>query len=368
MRGAIGAMAYIHPDLALFLAAIFVLGVFIRLYRETEVEIRGFGWIFLGISLFLIASFFNWFEETPLGYLMLKVTDEEGWDFIIPVFGYAPGGLMFCIGFAEWLRMAFILKKEVEQREIAETELKAALAAAGRANEAKNKFLSTMSHELRTPLAAIVGFSEIMSDPRHRKMGTADYIEYSRIILQSGKHLEKTIDDILTLTQVDAEEYQLDEETFDISGIVAECVYVLIGETEKKGLQVRKALEPNLAISADKRLIKQILLNILSNAIKFSHEGGIIDVRLRKDRVRGIMVSVQDEGIGMTPSDAKKALEPFSQFEETLTRKSNGPGLGLPLAKRFVEMHGGLLEITSQQYQGTKIDIVLPNERVRASN
>lgn len=360
-------MAYIHPDLALFLAAIFVLGVFIRLFRETEVEVRGFGWIFLGISLFLVASFFNWFEETPLGYLMLAVTDEEGWDFIVPVFGYAPGGLMFCVGFAEWLRMAFILKKEVEQREIAEAELKSALASAGRANEAKNKFLSTMSHELRTPLAAIVGFSEIMSDPRHRKMATDDYIEYSKIILQSGKHLEKTIDDILTLTQQDADDYQLDEEAFDISAIAGECVYILAGEAEKKDIKVKKTLDVNLNVLADKRLVKQILLNILSNAVKFSGEGSIIDVTLKKDDIRGIILSVQDEGIGMTPTDAKKALEPFTQFEDTLTRKSNGPGLGLPLAKKFIEMHGGLLEITSQQYKGTKIDIVLPPERIQST-
>ena len=359
-------MEYIHPDLVLFLAAIFVLGVFIRLFRETEVEVRGFGWIFLGISLFLLASFFNWLEETPLGYLMLAVTDEEGWDFIVPVFGYAPGGVLFCVGFAEWLRMAFILKKEVEQRKIAETELKSALASVGRANEAKNKFLSIMSHELRTPLTAIVGFSEIMSDPRHRKMTTSDYAEYSKIILQSGEHLKQTIEDILTLTQQDAEEYQLNEETFEVSGVISECIYILLSEAEKNTIHIETTLEPNTSVFADKRLIKQALLNILSNAIKFNNKGGSIQVSLTNSRQRGIILAVEDTGIGMTPTEAKKALEPFTQFEETLTRKSTGPGLGLPLAKRFVEMHEGVLEITSQQNKGTKIDIVLPPARLRS--
>ena len=358
-------MEYLHPDLVLFLGAIFVLGVFIRLFKQTEVRVRGFGWIFFGITLFLLASFFNWFEETPYGYLMLAVTDEEGWDFIVPVFGYAPGGIMMCVGFAEWLRMAFVLKQEIDQRKLTESELKSALLAADKASEAKDKFLSTMSHELRTPLSAITGFSEIMSDPRHREMSKQDYIEYSQIILQSSQHLNQTIEDILTLAQQDTSDYELNEETFEFASVIEECTYVLAGEAAKKSIKVEKSLAPGIFLFADKRLTKQILLNILSNAIKFSREGGNVEVALANDPSRGAFVSIQDHGIGMSPNKARKALEPFSSFDAPQTKKSNGPGLGLPLAKKFTELHGGTLEISSQQYAGTRIDVIFPRERLR---
>lgn len=355
-----GVMDYIHPDLALFLAALFVLGVFLRLFFETSVKVRGFGWIFFGISLFLVASFFNWFEETPLGYLMLEFTDEEGWDFIVPVFGYAPGGLMFCIGFAEWLRMAFILKKEVEQRQIAEQELKASLAEADKANAAKDKFLSSMSHELRTPLTAIIGFSEIMSDPNYRQLTPSEYADYSEVILRSSNHLLQTIDDILSLTEVDAHEYQLNEEQFDTQTIVSECFYLLAVEAEKAGVKLKKTGPDPLYIEGDKRLFKQIVLNLVSNGIKFGEDGGWVKTDMVVDQNRGFIFEVEDSGSGMTPDEAKGALEPFTQFEDPLSRKTSGTGVGLTLVKRFVEMHGGKLEITSQKGKGTTVQAVLP--------
>ncbi|MBO6503541.1 MAG: HAMP domain-containing histidine kinase [Kordiimonadaceae bacterium] len=356
---------YIHPDLVLFLAAIFVLVVFIRLYRQTDIEVRGFRWIFGGITLFLLASFFNWFEETPLGYLMLEFTDEEGWDFIVPVYGYAPGGIMFCFGFAEWLRMSFILKKEIEQRLVTERELKAALAAAERANSAKDKFLSIMSLELKTPLTAVIGFSEIMSDPRNRKLSPAEYVEYSDIILKSSNHLLATIDDILSLAQMDAETYELDEVEFDPTEVVEECFYLMAVEAENANVKLEKTIQGSSRLTADRRLIKQIALNLLSNAIKFNDAGGTATMSLVHDPTRGFVMSVADTGAGMTPLEAKQALEPFTQFEETMTRKASGAGLGLPLVKRFAEMHGGKLEITSQKEVGTEVQVILPPERVQ---
>ncbi len=357
-------MDYIHPDLALLVAATFVLGVFIRLYRQTDVEVQGFGWIITGVSLFLLASFFNWFEETPYEYLMLQFTDEEGWDFIIPVYGYAPAGLMFCIGFAAWLRMAFILKKEIEQRQVVEAELKAALESANKANVAKNKFLSTMSLELRTPLTAVIGFSEIMSDPRHRKMSISDYIEYSGVILKSSNHLLQTIDDILSLAQLDAGTYTIDEQEFNLSELAEECLYLLAVEAEKATVTVQKSIEGSVQMRGDRRLMKQVLLYLMSNAIKFNRENGVASLAIKIEKMRGIVISVKDTGVGMTPKEAKQALEPFTQFEDTLTRKVTGTGLGLPLVKRFTEMHSGKLEITSQKDSGTEVQVILPKDRI----
>lgn len=358
-----GISDFIHPDLALLVAATIVLGIFIRLYRQTDVEVQGFGWIITGVSLFMIASFFNWFEETPFEYLMLQFTDEEGWDFIIPVYGYAPAGLMFCVGFAAWLRMAFLLKKEIEQREVAENELRAALKAASNANVAKDKFLSTMSLELRTPLTAVIGFSEIMSDPRHRQMTMADYVEYSGVILKSSNHLLKTIDDILSLAQVDSETYEMNEQDFDLCQVAEECLYLLAIEAENAGVSFLKTLPSSLRMRGDRRLVKQIVLNLLSNAVKFNAGAKEARLMISRDAVRGIMISVQDTGIGMTPKEAKQALEPFTQFEDTMTRSASGLGLGLPLVKRFVGMHGGKLEITSQKGSGTEVKVILPSER-----
>ncbi len=359
-------MDYFHPDMVLFLAAMFVLGVFIRLYRQTDVSVRGFGWIFLGISMFLLASFFNYLEETPLGYLMLSVTDEEGWDFIVPVFGYAPGGLLFCVGFAEWLRMAFVLQKEVEQREIAERELTLALAEASQASKVKDQFLSIMSHELRTPLTAIIGFSEIMSDPRHRNLTIPEFIEYSTIVLQSGNHLLKTVDDILTLAQTEAQDYELDEETFSLEEIIGECLYLLSVEAEKAKVKLTKTVAHGKSMFGDKRLVKQIVLSLLSNGIKFIKDGGIVDCALDVDPARGITLTVSDNGIGMAADEAQKALEPFTQISDPQSRHRMGTGIGLTLVKRFTEIHGGTLEITSQKGRGTDVTVIFPLERIRS--
>lgn len=358
-------MAYIHPDMALFLAAIFVFALFIRLYRHTVVEIRGFGWIFSGLALFLLASFFNYFEETPLGYLMLTVTDEEGWDFIVPVLGYAPGGIMFSLGFTEWLRMAFRLKNEIQQREIIEEELKVALAEAGQANAAKDQFLAIMTHELRTPLTAIIGFSEIMSDPSYRKLSTVEYIEYSNIVLKSSQHLLETIDDILLLAQVQAKQYQLKEEIFSLEEVINECIFTLSSEAAKVNVELSKPLPGSTTIFADLRLVKQIIMNLITNGIKFTREGGSVTCSLRVNPVDGIALNISDNGIGMSPAEAKRALEPFIQLSDAKSRHQMGIGLGLTLVKRFTELHNGAVEITSQQGKGTDVRIILPASRIR---
>lgn len=357
-------MDYLHPDIALLLAAIFVLGVFIKLHRETEMTVHGFVWILLGVSMFVLASFFNWFEETPYGYLMLTVTDEEGWDFIVPVFGYAPAGLMFCFGFAEWLRMAFILKKEIEQRKIAEHELKAALAEAGKANTAKDKFLSIMSHELRTPLTAIIGFSEIMSDPKYRKLNASEYADYSEVILKSGNHLLQTVDDILTLTQTDGHLYEISDDIFDASTVITECFFLMAVEAEKAGVVLHKNAPVGIRLHGDKRLFKQIVLNLLSNGVRFNRSNGKVTCSIFVDMDRGCVLRVEDTGVGMTSEEAKRALEPFTQLEDTISRTTGGTGLGLPLVKRFIGLHDGTLEITSQQGNGTTVDAIFPLSRL----
>lgn len=358
-------MAFIHPDMALFLAAIFVFVLFIRLYKQTVGDVRGFGWVIGGLALFLLASFFNYLEETPLGYLMLEFTDEEGWDFIVPVLGYAPGGLLFSIGFTEWLRMAFRLKNEIQQREVAEEELNVALAEAGHANKAKDQFLSSMSHELKTPLTAIIGFAEIMSDKKYRKLSPEEYTDYSDIILRSSNHLLATIDDILMLSQIQAREYKLKEEIFTIEEVINECVFVLSGEASKARVKLSPSLTSATMMFADQRLVKQIVLNLVSNGIKFIPKGGLVSCSLTVSPVQGITILVSDTGVGMSPEEAKRALEPFTQLSEAKSRNQMGTGLGLTLVKRFTELHNGVVEITSQKGKGTDVRVIFPASRLR---
>lgn len=358
-------MAFVHPDMALFLAAIFVFALFIRLYKQTVVDVRGFGWIFTGLALFLLASFFNYLEETPFEYLMLAYTDEAGWDFIVPVLGYAPGGLMFSIGFTEWLRMAFRLKNEIQQREIAEEELKVALSEAGQASKAKDQFLSAISHELKTPLTAIIGFSEIMSDAKYRILSVEEYVEYSDVILRSSNHLLGTIDDILTLSQLQNKEYQIKEEIFNLEDVINQCLFVLSGEASKANVKLSRPLSETTMVFADKRLVKQIVLNLLSNGIKFITDGGAVSCSVAVSPVQGITILVQDSGVGMSPDEAKRALEPFTQLSEANSRNQMGSGLGLTLVKRFTELHKGAVEITSQRGKGTDVRVIFPASRLR---
>lgn len=360
-------MEFIHPDMALFLAAIFVFALFIRLYRQTVVDVRGFGWIFAGLGLFLLASFFNYLEETPLEYLMLAYTDKEGWDFIVPVLGYAPGGLMFSIGFTEWLRMAFRLKNEIQQREIAEEELKVALSEAGHANKAKDQFLSVISHELKTPLTAIIGFAEIMSDAKYRKLSVEEYAEYSDVILRSSNHLLGTIDDILTLSQMQEKEYKIKEEIFCLEEVVNECMFALSGEASKSNVKLSRPLTEATMIFADQRLVRQIVLNLVSNGIKFISDGGDVTCSISVCPVQGITILVNDTGIGMSPDEAKQALEPFTQLSDVASRNQMGTGLGLTLVKRFSELHKGAVEITSQRGKGTDVKVIFPASRLRRS-
>lgn len=358
-------MAYIHPDMALFFASLIVLGIFIRLYGLIEGNVRGFGWTILGITLFVLASFFNYLEETPFGYLMLAYTDEEGWDFIVPVFGYAPGGLLFCIGFAQWLRMAFVLRKEIDQRKIVERELEVALVEAGKANAAKDQFLAIMSHELRTPLTAIIGFSEIMSGDRYTNIEPEKYAEYSDIIRKSGEHLLHTIDDILALSEVEAHDYELKEAIFCLEEVLNECLYLLTVEAQNAHVSLPRELRTETKMVGDRRLIKQIFLNLLSNAIRFNRDNGAVLLVLDKDPTRGIFVTVSDTGVGMSAGEAKKALEPFAQLEDTHSRHQDGTGLGLTLAKKFTELHDGTFELTSQKGTGTDITVRFRPDRLR---
>ena len=231
------------------------------------------------------------------------------------------------------------------------------------ANQAKSEFLANMSHELRTPLNAIIGFSEVINRGMFGPLSER-YRSYGGDIFDSGNHLLKLINEILDLSKLEAGHFELHEENVDIAAVIGTSKRLIEAQAEKAKVRLTEAIEDDLPlVRADERRMRQILINILSNAVKFTPEGGLVRVQSAVTDA-GLVISVSDTGIGMSPEEIPKALEPFGQIDSTISRKYEGTGLGLPLAKHLVELHGGKLTVESALNVGTTVTIVLPAERV----
>jgi signal transduction histidine kinase len=235
------------------------------------------------------------------------------------------------------------------------------------ANEAKSQFLANMSHELRTPLNAILGFSEAMREALFGPLA-AKYKSYAGDIHASGSHLLRLINELLDLSKIEAGKLKLNEEEIDLLDVAEECQRLVIDRARQGSIDLQTQVPPELPrIMADRLRLKQVLLNLLSNAVKFTPPGGRVRLAGADLGRRGIEVTVADTGIGMDPRDVPLALQPFQQIDSRLTRRFEGAGLGLPLSKTFVEMHGGTFEITTAPARGTTVRIVLPAGRAVAA-
>jgi signal transduction histidine kinase len=253
--------------------------------------------------------------------------------------------------------------KQLRRRERAETDLAAARRAAESSSRAKSRFLAHMSHELRTPLNAIIGFSELIKTGMWGPLN-ARYREYAGDIFNSGKHLLQLINEILDLSKLEAGQFELHEESVDLAELVRECLHLVEQQAADAGIELRQTIPPDIRfLRADDRRLRQIVINLLSTAVKFTSEGGQVRVALAR-RNGGVTLEVSDTGIGMNASDLARALEPFGQVDSALSRKYEGTGLGLPLAKQLVELHGGTLAIRSEPRVGTTVTITLPAERM----
>ena len=254
---------------------------------------------------------------------------------------------------------------DISDRQTAQETLRQAKEQAELADRSKSQFLANMSHELRTPLNAIIGFSEIMTDKLFGALGDPRYEEYARDIRESGRHLLTLINDILDLSKIEAGQAILREEQVALAEIVDVCVRLVGDRAQRGGLALEIAdFEDFPPLWADRIKLKQILLNLLSNAIKFTPGGGTVGVSAQRLPDGGLGVRVSDTGIGMRAEDIPAALQPFRQVESSLSRKHEGTGLGLPLTKAIVEMHGGTLQIDSVPGKGTGVIFTLPAERV----
>jgi two-component system cell cycle sensor histidine kinase PleC len=231
------------------------------------------------------------------------------------------------------------------------------------ANKAKSEFLANMSHELRTPLNAINGFSEIMLGEMFGPLGDKRYKEYSGDILSSGQHLLALINDILDMSKIEAGKMNLKFEPVSLDEVVEDAVRLVHNRAEQTGLTIKVELPPLPEIEADYRALKQVILNLLSNALKFTPHGGSVTVsaELRRDGMGDrVRVAVSDTGIGISAKDLARLAQPFEQIESQHSKTQQGTGLGLALTKSLVEMHDGALEMASTPGEGTTVSFTLP--------
>jgi len=242
-------------------------------------------------------------------------------------------------------------------------ELMQALEAAAASSQAKSQFLAAMSHELRTPLNAVIGFSEALATGVYGSLSERQH-EYLGHIRAAGVHLLQLVNDVLDLSKMDANRLDLDEAEIDVDGVIAAVVGLLTTDAGTAGVTVRQERSGELPVlRGDLRRVRQVLLNLLANAIKFTPAGGMITFRVTHD-AEGLAIAVADTGIGIAAEDIPTALERFGQVDSRLARKYEGTGLGLPLSKKLMELHDGRLEIDSAPGLGTTVTIAFPPERV----
>ena len=256
---------------------------------------------------------------------------------------------------------------KAERRLLArERELRRAKKEAEAANQSKTEFLANMSHELKTPLNAIIGFSEIMEQQLLGPLGSDNYLSYAADIRLSGQRLFETVSDVLEFSRIEAEDVELNEEDFDLVGLCRQLAGHLGARCEQSG-QVLEAFVPpaEACYKGDERLVKLALNHVLTNAVKFTPEGGKIAFTLNLNEDGSASMIVEDTGIGIAAGEIETCFEAFGQANRGLERSHEGSGLGLTLAKRFVEMHQGTISMTSRVDKGTKVIITLPAARSR---
>jgi cell cycle sensor histidine kinase DivJ len=256
--------------------------------------------------------------------------------------------------------------RDISERKTHERALIDARDLAEAANRAKSRFLANMSHELRTPLNAIIGFSEVMTHEMFGPVGSPRYLDYARVINESGGHLLELINGILDMSKIEAGKFELCEEIFDLDEVATQAVRFVKLQSDRKGVALKTSIAPDArSMFADKRGVKQILVNLVTNGVKFTPRGG--EVRIAATRAaRGLVITVADTGVGIGAADLKRLGQPFEQVEGEHVRSQEGTGLGLALVKALATLHGGEVTLDSTLGEGTTVTITLPHAAVSA--
>ena len=300
-----------------------------------------------------------------LGFLTLSVVPP--WLYIASNDGMLPAAVMifaaiyfaFLAGSARFGYQNFVegVRLRMQNAELA--------YKAEAANRAKSRFLANMSHELRTPLNAIIGFAEVIHSQFKGPVGNPQYIDFARSIHESGRHLVGIINDILDLSKVEAGRVELEEDATTITSIVDQAVVLMRHAIDDAQLHLEVAIEPGLPeILVDRRKLDQVLLNVVSNAVKFTPAGGRIRIEGRRAGDGGIAIRVTDTGIGIDEDELNEVLKPFVQSREAERRKTQGTGLGLPLSDQLMKLHSGTMSLSSERGEGATVTLYLPPARI----
>jgi two-component system cell cycle sensor histidine kinase PleC len=268
---------------------------------------------------------------------------------------------------AKLVSLSSQLEKDALIGELAEAKSNSdeARRRAEEASLAKSRFLATMSHELRTPLNAILGFSEVMKEEMFGAHSAPAYKEYSADIHSSGQHLLGLINEILDLSRVEAGRYELKEEAISLAGVVEDCLHLVSLRAQNRGVALREAMEAGQPrIWADERAVRQVALNLLTNAIKFTPSGGLVTVKVGWTAAGGQYLAIRDTGPGIPPEEIPIVLSSFGRGSMALKNADEGTGLGLPIVKGLVELHGGSFTLRSEVRVGTEAVVIFPPERV----
>jgi Amt family ammonium transporter len=281
----------------------------------------------------------------------------------VPVEASTEAGLIA----TQYNQVAERFRAEVSRREHTAKELAAAKERAELANAAKSQFLATMSHELRTPLNAIIGFSEIMTQEYFGPLGSPKYTEYAGDIHASGTHLLQVINDVLDLSKIEADKFELSETEIDLAGALGDAARYVEQRARLEKIGFEMLPVPAIDLVADAKALRQMLLNLLTNAVKFTPSGGRVILRAAIEADGRLAIAVSDSGQGMRRSDIPKALEAFGQITGDKTRYAHeGTGLGLPITAALIRLHGGTLVIDSRPGHGTTATLRFPTDRIVA--
>jgi two-component system cell cycle sensor histidine kinase PleC len=310
----------------------------------------------------LIHAFRDCLQSGKTSQWEFRVRNDDGRDWV----AWIEGGCETS-GTGEVVALFGICKDVTEQRRRQAT-LREACEVAQAADRAKSAFLACMSHELRTPLNAIIGFSDLLQEELFGPLGSDQYLEYAADISRSGHHLLELVNDLLDMARIEAGVVSLQEEAIDLPMLIREAVNLVSGpESElaapgnhKIDIRLR---EPAPLLIADRRRLRQVLVNLVGNAVKFTPGGGRIEIALGEEDEGRVPITVTDTGIGIAPDKIGSLCQPFSQLESVASRRFDGSGMGLFITKALVERHGGVLRIASWPGRGTTVTISLPSDR-----
>lgn len=355
-----------HASFLTFVGVSFIpLLLFIRRHRLAKVD-GGFYLIVVGLTVISIGTFLDYLMTVIISMELQSSITPSLWEngaTILALLFLFPGTIMTGFGLSTWLPALQHLDREIERRRTAERKLVEAMKAAEMANRAKSEFLANMSHELRTPLNSIIGFSEIIRDQLFGK-NDLRYSDYASEINVSGHHLLEIISDILDISKIESGKSTVDDTEVEIQNVVNASIMMLAVRANEARVSLKNNIPETIPLlRADVRHMKQIIINLISNAIKFTPTNGEISIGCQVLEGGALEVTVRDDGIGIEEADIPSILLPFGQVEASLNREHGGTGLGLPICVALMELHGGKLSIESEINKGTLITLNFPAER-----